>query len=278
MTHMLRLFTVVAIVFALCASVYGTPAFTGEVVVGTATGAPGEQIAIPVYLQNNDIEILSLSVPLKYSSSDVTVDSVSFVGSLLKNGMQPLVEIRDDEQWFRFTFYPSTTSSPITEADGLLATVYFAIDVSAAEQTVVIDSVHKLIYSPPELWIRLEVADTTGYNLFFPDFTPGEITIQPPLDAGDDPFGMPRTLALKQNYPNPFNPSTTISFSIPERSHVSLRIYNILGQEVTALVDEVMNAGEYEVNWNAGLHASGIYFYRLQVGDKVLTKKMALLK
>jgi len=278
MTHMLRLFIVVATIFALSASVNGTPAFTGEVVVGTATGAPGEQIVVPVYLQNNDIGILALSVPLQYSTSDVSVDSVSFVGSLLKSDMVPLVQIENIDQWLRFTYNPTSSSSPITDESGLLASIYFSIDVSATEQTVVIDSLNKLLYSPPELWIRLEVADTTGINLFFPAFTPGEITIQTPLDADDDPFAVPRMLALDQNYPNPFNPSTTISFSIPERSHVNLRIFNVLGQEVTTLVDEIKSAGEYEIEWNAGLQASGIYFYRLQVEDRVLTKKMALLK
>ncbi|MCK5128019.1 MAG: T9SS type A sorting domain-containing protein, partial [candidate division Zixibacteria bacterium] len=78
--------------------------------------------------------------------------------------------------------------------------------------------------------------------------------------------------------PNPFNPTTTISYSVPERAHVNLRIFNILGQEVQILVDNTKEAGQYEINWDAKNSASGIYFYRLSYQDKVLTKKMTLLK
>lgn len=83
---------------------------------------------------------------------------------------------------------------------------------------------------------------------------------------------------LLQNYPNPFNPSTTIRYSVPERSIVTLKVYDILGSKVTALVDEVKEKGIYSVNFDASNLASGIYLYRIQAGDFVLTKKMVLLK
>jgi len=83
---------------------------------------------------------------------------------------------------------------------------------------------------------------------------------------------------LEQNYPNPFNPSTRIKYTLPRSSDVSLIIYNILGEEVIRLVDEFQPAGEYHTTWNASNVSSGIYFYRLQAGDFVLTRKMVLLK
>lgn len=83
---------------------------------------------------------------------------------------------------------------------------------------------------------------------------------------------------LSQNYPNPFNPSTLIKFAIPQTSDVSLRIYNILGQEVRTLVNREMKAGSYEVTFNANELASGIYFYSIQAGNYTATKKMMLLK
>jgi hypothetical protein len=100
----------------------------------------------------------------------------------------------------------------------------------------------------------------------------------------------PKTFLLNQNYPNPFNPSTTIRFSIPsvtqngvEGSLVTLRVYDVLGNEVATLVNEDLPAGEYEVEFpchsceNRNL-TSGIYFYQLNAGEFVQTKKMVFLK
>ena len=89
--------------------------------------------------------------------------------------------------------------------------------------------------------------------------------------------GLPRSFELNQNYPNPFNPSTTISYSLPKTTNVSLRIFNTLGQEVVVLVNEQRSPGYYQVQWNANV-PSGIYFYHLQAGEFVDTKKMILLR
>jgi minor extracellular serine protease Vpr len=91
-------------------------------------------------------------------------------------------------------------------------------------------------------------------------------------------IGIPETYALEQNYPNPFNPSTTIGFSIPSQKRVVLKVFNILGQEVTTLLNEDMAAGQYKVAWNTSGIATGTYFYRLQAGSFVESKKMVLLK
>ncbi|RCK73942.1 MAG: hypothetical protein IGBAC_2089 [Ignavibacteriae bacterium] len=88
----------------------------------------------------------------------------------------------------------------------------------------------------------------------------------------------PNKLSLYQNYPNPFNPSTTIKFKIPKTTHVTLKIYNILGQEVAELVNEEIKPGVYNINWNASNIASGVYFYRLKVGDFIKTNKMIITK
>ncbi|MFH1042242.1 MAG: T9SS type A sorting domain-containing protein [bacterium] len=83
---------------------------------------------------------------------------------------------------------------------------------------------------------------------------------------------------LNQNYPNPFNPSTTFSFSLPEKEFVTLKIYDVLGKEITTLVNEELNAGSYKNDWNATNLSSGIYFYRLQAGKFSETKKLMLVK
>ncbi len=89
---------------------------------------------------------------------------------------------------------------------------------------------------------------------------------------------IPLTFSLVQNYPNPFNPTTEISFSLPSAADVKLEIYNIMGQRVTTLVNERLEAGEHIVQWDGSEAASGVYFYRLQTDDFVGTKKMILLK
>ena len=100
---------------------------------------------------------------------------------------------------------------------------------------------------------------------------------------GENSSGLPSEFSLSQNYPNPFNPVTTIAYALPNQANVRLIIYNLLGQEVARLVDNGQEAGFYSVQWNGrssggSLAASGIYIYRLQAGDFVQTKKMALLK
>ncbi|MFN3561178.1 MAG: T9SS type A sorting domain-containing protein [Chloroherpetonaceae bacterium] len=87
-----------------------------------------------------------------------------------------------------------------------------------------------------------------------------------------------KSYTLSQNYPNPFNPTTTIRYSIANAGNVSLKIYDILGREVATLVNGRQAAGEYTVQFNATNLASGIYFYRLQAGDFVQTRKMMLVK
>ena len=83
---------------------------------------------------------------------------------------------------------------------------------------------------------------------------------------------------LEQNYPNPFNPSTTISYSVPELSFVTLKVYDVLGSEVAVLLNEEKSAGAYEVEFEEGRLSSGIYFYQLKAGDFIQTKKMILMK
>ncbi|MCB2231579.1 T9SS type A sorting domain-containing protein [bacterium] len=88
---------------------------------------------------------------------------------------------------------------------------------------------------------------------------------------------LPTTYTLSQNYPNPFNPTTTIEFTLPVKSKYRLTIFNVLGQQVEQLSDE-LEAGYHKIEWDAGRYASGVYFYRLTAGEFSATKKMVLLK
>jgi hypothetical protein len=89
---------------------------------------------------------------------------------------------------------------------------------------------------------------------------------------------LPQAIYLDQNYPNPFNPSTTIRYSLPHRSHVTLSVFNTLGQHVATLVNGVVEAGSHEVHFNAEGFASAVYLLRLQAGGYTETKKLSLVR
>jgi len=91
-------------------------------------------------------------------------------------------------------------------------------------------------------------------------------------------FPIPPSYGLEQNYPNPFNANTVISFHIPLKSYVFLKVYDMMGREVTTLVHEELSAGNHSRQWNASDISSGVYFYRLQCGSFVEIKKLILLR
>jgi hypothetical protein len=151
------------------------------------------------------------------------------------------------------------------------------------------DATDSLVYSNPGNYFgRIEVFAT---NSALADTlkVPARLLVTPSTGVGSFAYQIPGTFELQQNYPNPFNPTTTIKFSLPQESRVRLIIYNILGQEVIALSDEIRPAGHYDAIWdgttNGGLKASsGVYFYRMEATGKVTgerytsLKKMVLLK
>ena len=94
----------------------------------------------------------------------------------------------------------------------------------------------------------------------------------------EDEFPLPTVYSLYQNFPNPFNPSTTIKYSIPNEGRVSLTVFNLLGEEVTTLVNEEQSAGNYKVEFNISSLPSGVYFYQLKAGTFVSTRKMLLIR
>ena len=88
----------------------------------------------------------------------------------------------------------------------------------------------------------------------------------------------PVAYSLEQNYPNPFNPSTTINYALPVSGNVTLKVYNLIGQEVASLVNEFQREGSYDVRFDASKLSSGVYFYSLSAGNFTQVKKMMLVK
>lgn len=131
---------------------------------------------------------------------------------------------------------------------------------------------------PDTAFIAIFIANLGGFShigskLFIDDLSWSNTT-----DLINPGNSIPTKFELLQNYPNPFNPSTKISWQSPVSSHQSLKIYDVLGNEVATLVDEYKEAGNYEVEFDASKLSSGIYFYKLRAGSFVETKKMILLR
>lgn len=112
-----------------------------------------------------------------------------------------------------------------------------------------------------------------GYVVYLDD-----VLVKGPLTAVTNTGGLPTEVSLSQNYPNPFNPTTTIEWSVPVLSKVTLSIYNTVGEEVAALVNGNLSPGQYKTTWDATGLPSGVYLYRLQVGDKHQTRKLVYLR
>ena len=111
------------------------------------------------------------------------------------------------------------------------------------------------------------------------NFDPGNWILKTLLGVTEvEDFNLPVTFSLKQNYPNPFNPTTTIEYSIPQNSFVTLKVFNVLGKEVATLVNGQNDAGKNKVDFDATGLNSGVYFYKIEAGSFSETKKMVLLK
>jgi hypothetical protein len=133
---------------------------------------------------------------------------------------------------------------------------------------------------PDSAYIWMGIADTSvggatqaaGYAYV------DELSLGPPTGVEEISSIIPESLELKQNYPNPFNPSTKIEYSIPEASFVQLKVYDILGNEVSTLVNEEQSAGIYKADFGAENLSSGLYVTQLRAGKLIKTIKMTLLR
>ncbi len=129
-------------------------------------------------------------------------------------------------------------------------------------------------YENQSIFLALQCVSVDEYYLFADDFLISSQTLS--INTSNEPI--PSDYSMYQNYPNPFNPLTTISYSIPEMTDVNISIFNITGQLVETLVKEEKEPGYHSVVWYPKNVSSGLYIYKLKVGDKTLSKKMILVK
>jgi len=276
-------------IMLLAVSVSASPiVYSGIVKVDTVEAEPGDYITVNVNLLNNDIDISGLTIPLKYHSSHLSVDTVLFEGTLKPENTGGVYYVDEENRILKISYLPSIQSGSsvipsFSDSDGLLATIRFLIDTDITNSFIPIDSMNIdsviTICDPPvHYWQRLEFSDATGQYYYLPDYIPGGIIVSGSTGVEDIASGLPSEFSLSQNYPNPFNPSTVIEFALPKAGHVELTIFNVLGQTVTTLLDRQMAAGNHQIEFDASNMPSGIYFYRLNHSEGSTTKKMILVK
>jgi hypothetical protein len=139
------------------------------------------------------------------------------------------------------------------------------------------------IWIAQDNWIVQDIIPTKHFDLTLLGFgivtIPGfETKLTDEIVKVESDESTPDNFVLEQNFPNPFNPSTRISYSIAENSFITLKVYDILGNEIATLVNEEKPAGKYDAEFDANNFSSGIYFYRMTAGKLIETKKMILLK
>jgi hypothetical protein len=124
-----------------------------------------------------------------------------------------------------------------------------------------------------EIVFRADAANSVWSYIYLDD-----LGVSSSITDVEDEESMPDDYVLSQNYPNPFNPATTIKYQLPEASHVSLKIFNVMGELVQVLIDEEKPAGYHRAYFNAAGLSSGVYFYRICAGSYKDVKKMILTK
>jgi hypothetical protein len=233
-----------------------------------------EQIIVPIALENS-VAMTGMELPLEYSDGVILRD-VTFEGTRSENFDFQSFRIIEDQNKVILALIPMVygDKADLEPGSGIIANLVFDVidpDISEVEIT-------PTTTESPKHEMLFVYQNPAGTEL---------ITTSPEFDGITVEFGsgtnVPATFELHQNYPNPFNPSTIINFDLPNPAHVRLDVFNVLGQSVVTLKDEQMEAGYHPVEWNGTDNsgspvATGIYFYKIQAGDRVETKKMMLLK
>jgi hypothetical protein len=256
-----------AMIFAASASKFAA----GKAVVSQQSN---NEIVVPLVVTNK-ANLTAMDIPLKFSEG-VTLKEVNFENVRTSYFDLKIANINNEDNTVIIGLLPqmSANAKPDLEAGtGPVANLVFTVDDPTVKE------------------INLETFETQnpGHALMFvyhkwdngvpsqfveyPDFDPMNVAMS--TVAGP---GLPHSFALSQNYPNPFNPSTEIAFDLAKNSHVTLTVFNVLGQQVSTLIDRDMEAGSHTIQWDASSVSSGVYFYRIQAGDFNATKKMMLLK
>ncbi len=238
---------------------------------------------VKLYLENTK-GMAGVTIPLSFGvlGSDIQCTKIDFTGSRVAHFQRyPTIDNQNKRVLIGMVrALDENVDDVLPPGEGLIATLYFESSKNSRcrpefKLTAWPLSAGKLCFN---------MVDEKGTSLCRKPIKDGDIQI--PIKGGDaeeSEESKPAHFKLERNYPNPFNPETVIKFSLAQDSPVTLKVYNILGQVVNTLVDEVLPAGDHSVVWEGKNGqgrdvASGVYFYRIKAGDFESIEKMTLLR
>jgi hypothetical protein len=211
----------------------------------------------------NDRPLSCFDIPLRVEGA--TIEKVSYEGTRVDYFDFKSTLIQGQDVFIGLIAQFGAEAKPLLAAcEGEVCQLHLLVDKAASEVTISEAKTQK----PYHVLTFVERVDGRAKGIY-PDFRSTTLSLTAVV---------PTQYALAQNYPNPFNPTTTVSFAIKEAGRVKLDIFNVLGQTVTCLVDEYLEAGTHSREWNATNFSSGVYFYKVSAGDFQATKKMVLMK
>lgn len=278
----MRLFATCLLILAAASSAVAQSADPGvidTVRVDTASFSPITGKAVLNVTLVNDELLSGLQIPLQFANDLVILDSVVFgartLGFTGDDILRADTNLGGTSNTVTLVVVPLQTGTIAIGSD-VIASLYISRNGGSSADTALVTDT---IVQPAG---GLLLADTASATYGFrPQFEAG--VVRAGTAVGDDPTLLPMAYDLSQNYPNPFNPSTAFRVSLPVASHVTLDVFNLLGQRVTRLYDAPAPAGYLDIVWDGrddhGRQVgSGVYFYRVLAGDFRQVRKMVLLK
>jgi hypothetical protein len=246
------------------------------------TRIAGQQ-TVKVFLENTRA-LAAASIPLSFGKpgSDIVCTEVSFEGSRVEHFIHYVQKDNDNKKVLigLIRAFDEQIADELPPVEGLLATLKFESKKGQKPQLRV---TYWQLAGGKLYFQMVNAAAKTCYQEKIENKQSARAIPLKPGFSEESPAPHPTEFNLQQNYPNPFNPETVIKFSLNKDSWVTLRVYNILGQMVTTLVDEQKSAGEYAIKWN-GMNeqnqpvGSGVYFYRIKAGNYESVRRMTLLR
>lgn len=276
---MLKRFNTLAVVLAVLlipTAIFAADKFApGSAVVNDNT------VTVPLGITNQD-DLMAIDIPLQFSEG-VTLKEVTFEDTRVAHFNLKISNIDNEARTVVIGLVSQTSSTPVPlleAGEGTVANLVFEVDdASISDITLSAITMENPHHSLTYVYNSTE-RESVRHIRTAPSFDTYTVALSGVASSGMD---VPTEFALDQNYPNPFNPTTEIPLALPTAARVSLRVYNVLGQEVRTLVDGPMDAGFHTVSWDGrsssgGSVSSGVYFYRVETDNFTETKKMLMLK
>jgi methionine-rich copper-binding protein CopC len=265
--------TVVAIVLLAPTLVFAASAH--NFMAGKAVSNEASLIVVPLNI-TNEANLAAIDIPLRFSEG-VTLKEVTYENTRTDYFDLQIANIDNDNNTVVIGLLPQMTPTykpTLAAGTGPIANLVFEVDPGVEEITL-----EAITLENPGHFLCFVYQDknngVTQTRVEQPEFETVTVALS---NVAPGASGMPTVFSLGQNYPNPYNPTTTIAYDVPAASHVTLSVFNVLGQEVATLVDMDKEAGSYTVEFDGSAVSSGVYFYRISADNFAQTRKMVLVK